>query len=90
MIKPELMLKIFPLLISYDSVPNGEWDSDYLKQRLPPTHGLIPGGFGLIAIAWGWWNMRFERYLPVSGVVFLIGCLCWIVAMLIVLPWSVS
>lgn len=84
----EVPLQISPLKISDESVTDGEWYSDQFQKRLPPLHGLIPGLLGLIGIVWGWIDIRRERHLPRSGIVFLVGCGLWALACFILLPWS--
>jgi len=84
------MPKVLPLEVSDDSVADGEWYSNHFEESFPPLHGLIPGLLGLGGIFWGWWNLRFERRLPLSGIIFLIGCVLWGYACLIILPLSID
>lgn len=83
----EVMFQVLPLKESNDGISDGEWNSDQFHDRFPPVQGLIPGLLGLIGIAWGWWNLRYERYLPLSGITFLVGCAFWAAACFILLPW---
>ena len=83
----EIVPKVTPLAISYNRISNGEEYSYNLKGGFPPVKGLVPGFLGLIGIAWGWLNLRFERRLPLSGIVLLLGCFLWGFACLILLPW---
>jgi len=86
----EVISQIFPLKVGYNGITDGEGESGYLKNRLPPIKGLIPGIIGLLGIAWGWWNLRMERRLPASGIVFVIGIALWGYACTVLLPWSVE
>src|SRR5262249_52707390 len=79
-----------PHEISGYGIEDPERNSDYFKDSLPPLKGLIPGLLGFIFIAWGWWHLREERYLPFSGIVFLVGCLLWAIGCYFILPWSVG
>lgn len=84
----KVMTNVTPLKVSNHGVPYGAWDGDNFQESLPPAHGLIPGLLGLLAIAWGWINMRGNRRLPASGVIFLAGCVLWSYGCLVILPWS--
>lgn len=86
----KVLSQVLPLKVSNYRVSNGEWDRQNLNEGLHPLKGLIPGLLGLFGIAWGWLNLRFERRLPLSGIVFLIGCLLWGCACFSLLPWLAS
>lgn len=66
--------------------------SDYRTtvNGFPPIKGLIPGIIGLIGIAWGWWNLRHGKYLPLSGVIFLVSVFLWAWSLFWLLPWMAS
>jgi len=83
----EVMPQVAPLLVSHSSISYSEWDGDALQKRFPPIHGLIPGLLGLWGTAWGWWNMRRERQLPLSGIVFVSGCALWAYSCVVLLPY---
>jgi len=59
-------------------------------ESLPPLQGLIPGLIGLIFLVWGWWNLRLERHMPFSGILFAAGCGLWAYACYVLIPWSVA
>ena len=90
LINYEVGFHILPLKVSYKSISDGEWNSDYLQKRFPIVRGLIPGILGLFGISWGWWNLKLGRRLPISGITFLFGCFLWMYALIVLLPWSVS
>ena len=83
----EVVLKITPFETGDNRVGDSEWNSDHFEKRLPALKGLIPGLIGLFAICWGWWNLRWERRLPLSGIVFMVGCLLWGYACLVLLSY---
>lgn len=66
------------------SVGNG----DAFQNRFPPIHGLILGATHRHYV--GWFNMRFGRPLPLSGIVFVIGSVLWGYGCIVLLPWSVG
>jgi len=66
--------KIPPFEIGDHSIPNSNEYADEFESRFPPLKGLVPGLLGLLGIFWGGCNLRFERRLPLSGIVFLGGC----------------
>jgi hypothetical protein len=86
----EVVMQIPPLKEGDDGVSYREWNRDAFEKRFPPIHGLVPGLFGLIGIGWGWWNVRNSRNLPISGIIFFVGCALWSYGCIVMLPWSVS
>ncbi len=94
LINAEIPITVAPLTVSDKGVGNGEWNSNNLKDDLSgfqfrfTLKGFIPGLFGLLGIAWGWWNIRRrnEHTLPWSPLAFLLGCILWAYACSVCFP----
>lgn len=90
LISLKVVSQISPLEKCDDGVSYNERYGDNFQADFPSLKGLIPGLLGLIGIAWGWLNLRHERYLPLSGVIFVVGCFLWAEALFFLLPWMAS
>lgn len=58
--------------------------------NFPFFSGFVPGVFGLCGIWWGLPNLKMGKHLPMSGIVFILGCALWFFSLFYLLPWSAS
>jgi hypothetical protein len=52
--------------------------------------GIVSFLLGFVGGLWSWPSMRNGRYLPLSGIVFLISMALVSIGCYIVLPWSIG
>lgn len=59
----------------------------YMSGCPTPWLWFLIGAVAVVAVLWGWTNLKYERHLPASPIAFLSGCLLWAVALFKFLPW---
>jgi len=57
----------------FDGVPDNGTNSNDFKERFPPRGAAIPACLGIVAIWWGWHNLRKNRRLFLGTCAFLFG-----------------
>jgi len=74
--------------VSFDRIANDSRNPQNFNKPHPPRRITIAACLGILAIGWGWWNLRGNKRLVWATCIFLFGIILWGWAANSFLAWS--